>query len=96
MSKTGYVYILASRKHGTLYTGVTSDLVKRIAQHIEGTFEGFTKDRGVKILVYFEILEDIENAITREKQVKNWKREWKIQAIEKDNPDWYDLYPTLF
>ena len=96
MSKVGYLYILASRKNGTLYIGVTSDLVKRVAEHREGTTEGFTREHGVKTLVYFEVFDDIADAIVREKRLKNWERAWKVQLIEKDNPDWDDLYSTLF
>jgi putative endonuclease len=89
------VYILASKRNGTLYIGVTSDLVGRIWQHRNDAVEGFTKKYGVHDLVYFELYEDMENAITREKQLKKWNRAWKLKLIEKDNPEWKDLYETL-
>jgi putative endonuclease len=87
----GQVYILASRKHGTLYIGVTSDLPKRIYEHRNGAVRGFTRRYGLKRLVYFETFDDIEAAITREKRMKEWQRNWKIQLIERDNPHWNDL-----
>lgn len=87
-----YVYILASKKNGTLYIGVTSNLVQRIHQHKIGAIDGFTKKYGVHLLVYYESIEDINSAILREKQLKAWKRQWKIELIEKDNPNWNDLY----
>ena len=90
-----HVYLLASRRHGTLYVGVTRDLIRRIWQHKEGVLEGFTRDYGVKTLVWFESTGSIEAAIGREKQIKNWKREWKIALIERENPEWRDLYPDL-
>ena len=90
------VYLLASRRHGTLYVGVTSDLPTRIAQHRAGTLEGFTKQYGVKRLVWFEQHDDIASAIRREKAVKKYKRDWKINLIERENPGWDDLYPSLF
>ncbi len=91
MSKYGYTYILASQPHGTLYIGVTSDLVKRMWQHREGVVEGFTKDHTVHSLVYFEQFEMITDAIAYEKKLKNWHRDWKINLIERDNPKWDDL-----
>ncbi|OGE19262.1 hypothetical protein A3J19_04645 [Candidatus Daviesbacteria bacterium RIFCSPLOWO2_02_FULL_41_8] len=90
-----YVYIMASRKNGTLYTGVTSDLIKRIHQHKSEAIDGFTKKYNVHLLVYFEQTEDINSAIIREKRIKTWKRQWKIELIEKDNPNWKDLYRSL-
>lgn len=87
-----YIYILASKRNGSLYTGVTSDLVKRVWEHKEGLVDGFTKKYGIKMLVYFETFEDPQNAITREKQIKKWKRSWKIELIEKENPEWSDIY----
>ena len=93
MSKTYYVYILASKKNGTLYIGVTGDLASRVSQHREGIFEGFTKKYDVKMLVHFETFADIWFAIHREKRLKKWKRRWKMELIEKTNPDWRDLYP---
>ncbi len=93
--KSGYVYILASKRNGTLYTGVTSNLVKRVYQHKEHSIEGFTKKYQVTQLVYFEEHDDIGQAIIREKQIKVWKRQWKLNLIEKDNPNWIDLYHSI-
>ena len=90
-----YVYILASRKKGTLYIGVTSDLARRIYEHKYDFVEGFTKQYKVHSLVYFEITESIESAIDREKKLKKWNRAWKIRLIEKINPEWRDLYSEL-
>lgn len=90
-----YVYILASRAYGTLYVGVTNDLPRRIFEHREGLADGFTKRHGVTRLVYFEIHESIELAIRREKTVKRWARDWKIGLIERDNPQWADLWDGL-
>jgi putative endonuclease len=92
---TYYVYILASRRNGTLYVGVTNDLIRRVFQHKEDVVEGFTRQYGVKTLVWFDSTGSIEAAIQKEKQLKNWKREWKISLIEKGNPEWRDLYPGL-
>ncbi|MCR4279080.1 MAG: GIY-YIG nuclease family protein [bacterium] len=89
--KSYYVYILASKKNGTLYIGVTSDLEKRMYQHKCGLLEGFTKKYNVKYLVYFEETTDVHEALLREKRLKTWKREWKLKCIEKDNPSWRDL-----
>lgn len=89
------VYMLASRRHGTLYVGVTSDLISRIAQHKSGEFEGFTKRYGVTLLVWFEAYESISEAIYREKQLKKYKRDWKINLIERENAGWLDLFPGL-
>ena len=91
----GYVYILASRKHGTPYTGVTSDLPGRVHQHRNGTFPGFTAEHGVKRLVWFDTHTNIETAIVREKRIKNWRRDWKIALIEDFNPDRSDLATSL-
>ena len=90
-----WVYILASRIGGTLYIGITSDLVRRVYQHREEGGGGFTKRYGVSRLVYFEQFDDPENAIRREKRLKKWTRAWKIALIEKDNPNWDDLYPGI-
>ena len=87
-----YVYILASGRNGTLYIGVTNDIIRRIYEHKEGLVEGFTKRHNIKMLVYYEITPNIEAAIKREKNIKAWKREWKLRAIEEMNPDWQDLY----
>ena len=89
------VYILASGRNGTLYIGVTSDLPKRAWEHREGVFEGFSKQYDVRRLVYCEIHETMGAAITREKQLKKWKRAWKLRLIEAENPDWEDLYDRL-
>ncbi len=93
--KQYFVYILASRKNGTLYVGVTNDLIKRIYEHKNNLVKGFTAKYNVHKLVYYEIHEDITQAIIREKQLKNWKRIWKLELIEKDNPNWEDLYNSL-
>ena len=90
-----YVYILASKIGGTLYIGVTNDLIRRVAEHKSQLIESFTKDYGVVKLVYFEQFDDPENAIKREKRLKKWKRDWKIALIEKDNPAWNDLYSEI-
>jgi len=89
--KQFYVYMMASRKDGVIYTGVTSDLIKRNWQHKEGTAEGFTKKYWAKRLVYYEMHENAEPAIIREKQLKKWNRDWKIRLIEEQNPEWDDL-----
>ena len=90
-----WVYILASRIGGTLYIGITNDLIRRVYQHRERHVRGFTKRYDVMRLIYFEQYDDPENAIRREKRLKKWKRAWKVQLIEKDNPDWNDLYPRI-
>ncbi|MBC8022157.1 MAG: GIY-YIG nuclease family protein [Burkholderiales bacterium] len=92
MEKIFAVYILASGRNATLYIGVTSDLPKRVWQHREGLVDGFTKEYGVKHLVWYEVCEDAMAAITREKQIKKWNRGWKLKLIEKKNPEWRDLY----
>ncbi|UUX50860.1 GIY-YIG nuclease family protein [Nisaea acidiphila] len=91
-----FLCILASKRNGTLYTGVTSDLTARVAQHKRGMAGGFTAQYGVKTLVYFELHETMENAVRRERQVKKWRRRWKLELIERQNPRWRDLYPDLF
>jgi putative endonuclease len=95
MNKTYYVYILASKKDGVLYIGVTNNLIKRIYEHKQGFVDGFTKKYYIKRLVYYEETSDIRSALEREKQLKNWKRDWKITLIEKNNPDWKDLYASV-
>jgi putative endonuclease len=90
-----YIYILASKRNGTLYIGVTSNLIKRIYEHKNNLIEGFTKKYNIHNLVYYEITEDVNSAIAREKQLKRWKRNWKIELIEKNNPEWKDLYFEL-
>ena len=91
-----YVYILAKARRSTMYIGVTSDLVKRIYEHKNELADGFTKKHSVKELVYYEIHNDINEAIKREKRLKKWLRAWKYELIEKDNPDWSCLYEKLF
>jgi putative endonuclease len=93
--KAGYVYIMANRKNGTIYIGVTSDLVKRVWDHKNDVVPGFTKKYGCKLLVWYEAYEDLQQARLRELQMKEWNRAWKIRLIEKENLDWEDLYPTL-
>jgi putative endonuclease len=95
MMKHPAVYMLASQRNGTLYIGVTSDLVQRIWQHREGLADGFTKQYGLKILVWYEQHETMESAISREKAMKKWLRKWKLATIEKSNPDWVDLWPAI-
>ena len=95
MNKQPAVYILASKRNGTLYVGVTSDLVKRIWEHKNNMVEGFTKLYMVKELVWYELHESMESAIIREKRIKDWKRAWKLELIESKNPDWLDLYDTI-
>ncbi|MGB9429950.1 MAG: GIY-YIG nuclease family protein [Gammaproteobacteria bacterium] len=89
------VYILASARNGTLYTGVTSNLVKRIWEHKHEAVEAFTKSYGIHTLVWFEQHETMESVISREKAIKEWKRAWKLELIEKINPEWRDLYPEI-
>jgi len=93
--KQPVVYMLASQRNGTLYIGVTSNLVQRIWQHKNDVFEGFTKEYGVHMLVWFELHDDMENAIIREKRLKKWNREWKLRLIEEKNPEWKDLYDSI-
>ena len=87
-----YIYILANKRNGTLYIGVTSNLVKRAYEHKSSIIDGFTKKYNIHKLVYYEISDDIESAIRREKQLKKWNRKWKLELIEKNNPKWKDLY----
>lgn len=91
MSKTFCVYIVSNKRHGTLYIGITSELPKRIYQHKNKLFEGFSKKYSLDKLVYYEIYKDSITAITREKRLKKWKRQWKIKLIEEKNPNWSDL-----
>lgn len=95
MEKKYYVYILATKANGTFYVGVTSSLAKRIWEHKNEVADGFTKEHGIKNLVYYETYDDPENAIRREKRLKKWPRLWKMKVIEKMNPDWKDLYETI-
>jgi len=92
---TYYVYILASGKDGTLYVGITNDLIKRAYEHKQEQIEGFTKKYRVNRLVYYEQTEDVRVAIEREKRIKKWKRDWKVELIESTNPNWCDLYDEL-
>ena len=96
MEKQPAVYIVTNKRNGTLYTGVTSSLPARAWQHKNGTFEGFSKRHGCDQLVWFELHETMETAITREKQIKEWHRPWKLRLIEERNADWEDLYESLF
>jgi len=90
-----YIYILSNKRNGTLYTGVTNTLLRRVYEHKNDFVKGFTKKYGVNTLVYFEHYDDFEAALQREKQIKEWKREWKLALIEKANPLWQDLYDEL-
>ena len=94
-SKKPVVYILASKRNGTLYIGVTSNLVRRAWEHRNDVVEGFTKRYGVHRLVYYEMIPDRVSAITREKQLKKWRRAWKLKLIEQSNPEWKDLWPSV-
>ncbi len=94
-TRSFYVYILASSIGGTLYIGVTNDLIRRVGEHKLKIAESFTKRHEVTRLLYFEIFDQIEHAIHREKRLKKWSRAWKISLIEKDNPNWIDLYPQI-
>ena len=95
MSKQPAVYILASKRNGALYVGVTSNLVKRLWEHKNGTARGFTQRYRVNQLVWYELHETMESAIIREKRIKNWRRDWKLELIESENPNWLDLYDTI-
>jgi putative endonuclease len=95
MANQYYVYILASKKDGVLYIGVTNDLIRRVSEHKEGLNEGFTKKYFVKKLVWYDSTDDISAAIEKEKQMKKWKRQWKINLIEEENPNWDDLYENF-
>ena len=96
MEKSGYVYIMASQRNGTIYIGATSDLVRRVWQHRNGVVPGFTRKYGCKLLVWFEAFDTIDAARQRELQMKEWRRRWKLRVIEEKNPEWNDLYETLF
>jgi putative endonuclease len=95
MKKSPFVYIMASKRNGTLYTGASSDLVQRVWQHRQGLGDGFTSRHGVSRLVYFEAHGDMHAAITRERQIKEWKRRWKVELVEAMNPEWRDLWETI-
>jgi putative endonuclease len=90
--KGGAVYIMANRRNGAIYTGSTANLVQRTYQHREALVEGFTKEHGCKLLVWFEVHDDLQEARRRELQIKKWKRSWKVRLIEEANPDWRDLW----
>jgi putative endonuclease len=93
--KTFYVYMMASKKNGTLYIGVTNDLVRRVWEHKHNIIQGFTQKYNIHKLVWFEATSDINAAIVREKRMKKWRRQWKIDLIEKENPEWVDLYDEI-
>ncbi|MBU8932697.1 MAG: GIY-YIG nuclease family protein [candidate division Zixibacteria bacterium] len=93
--KQYFVYIMASKRNGTLYIGVSSDLIRRVYEHKNNVADGFTRKHGVHRLVYYEIHQDVHEAITREKQLKKWNRRWKLKLIEKENPGWEDLIDSL-
>ncbi len=93
--KTGYVYILTNKPEGTLYIGVTNNLIRRVWEHKEKLVEGFTKTYHLDQLVYYEIADDMYAAISREKQLKRWHRQWKLNLISQFNPYWHDLYPRI-
>lgn len=95
MNRQPAVYILASRRNGTLYVGVTSNLVKRVWEHKNNMVEGFTKRYGVHQLVWYEVHDNIQSAIQREKRLKEWKRKWKVELIESMNPNWEDLFDII-
>jgi putative endonuclease len=95
VARPGYVYLMASRRNGTLYLGVTSNLVQRAYQHRNGLIEGFSKRYGCRTLVWYEAHDDIQDARARELQMKRWKRAWKLQAIEGMNPGWRDLFEDI-
>lgn len=95
MDKSSYVYILASGMNGTLYVGVTSNLIRRVWEHREGLVDGFSKQYGVKSLVWYEVHTEITEAIRREKQIKKWNRAWKVELIQKSNPRWLDRYVDI-
>jgi putative endonuclease len=92
---TYYVYIMASRRNGTLYIGVTNDVARRVFEHREGVAPGFTKRYGVRLLVYYEAHDEVQSAIEREKRLKKWNGAWKLVLIESANPNWEDLYEKL-
>jgi putative endonuclease len=95
VGRSYFVYLLASGRYGTLYVGVTSDLIKRVWEHKQGFVSSFTKTYNVKRLVWYEVHQDINTAISREKQIKKWKRRWKVELIQENNPLWDDLYESI-
>jgi putative endonuclease len=92
---TGWIYIMSNRPNGVLYVGVTSDLARRVYEHREGIYRGFTQSHNLKMLIYYEHYDDIRQAIQREKNIKHWSRSWKVQLIHTLNPTWRDLYDDL-
>ncbi|HZF44391.1 MAG TPA: GIY-YIG nuclease family protein [Sphingomonadaceae bacterium] len=96
MERPGYVYIMASRRNGTLYLGVTSNLIKRAYEHRSGAVVGFTRTHGCKLLVWYEVHASIDDARLRELRMKSWRRGWKMKLVDAMNPEWGDLYPSLF
>lgn len=96
MEKPGYVYIMASRRNGTIYVGSTNNLIQRVWQHRNGAIPGFTRKYGCRLLAWFEAFDTIEAARQREVQMKEWHRRWKLRVIEEKNPEWNDLYASLF
>jgi putative endonuclease len=95
LTKQYYVYIMGSKRNGTLYTGITGDLIRRTYQHRNGLLSGFTKKYGVTQLVWYEVHQDVNEAIKREKNIQAWKRQWKLRLIEESNPEWNDLYEEI-
>ena len=93
---TAFVYMMSNKRNGILYTGVTTNLPRRVYEHREGLTKGFTKQYGLKLLVYYELIDDGRDAIQREKNIKHWPRAWKVRLIHGFNPDWADLYEGLF
>jgi len=93
--KKGYVYIITNQRNGTLYVGVTSDLIKRVYEHKQKAVEGFSKKYDLTMLVWYEVHDDIKESIKREKAIKKWERHWKVKRIQEMNPEWNDLYETL-
>ena len=90
-----FVYLITNKPYGTLYVGVTRDLIKRVHEHRSGFVEGFSKQHGLGYLVWYEAHEDVKEAIEREKKIKKWRRDWKINLIQAENPEWKDLYETI-
>ena len=95
MHKPGYLYLMASGRNGTTYLGVTADLLKRVWQHRNGVIDSFSKKYGCTLPVWYEAFDDIQQARQREQQMKKWKRAWKVELIERDNPQWLDLFDSL-
>ena len=93
--KKGFIYMMTNKQYGVLYIGITSDIVKRVYEHKNSYVDGFTKQYNLNILVYYEVYDEIEEAIKREKQLKNWHREWKVELVNKQNPNWEDLYESI-